>query len=123
LLLGLFLHDLEGLGLVTARQLEGDAIVAFAELNAFGSGLTRVQPDRRRCTTTSWRGLLGRAAHAIGHGLTHDSRQPQRALGDRGGGDPVGLRGIALDGDLLVERMASRRVSPTGKPLSRASPT
>ncbi len=58
LVLRLLLDDLGDLGLVAARQLERQAIIAFADLDSLGVRLGQVQPGRRRCRTISWRGSL-----------------------------------------------------------------
>ena len=57
---------------------------------------------------TSWRGSLRRPAHAVGRGLADHAAVAQHAARDRAGRQPVGLRSVALDGDLLVQRIGQQ---------------
>src|SRR5262249_5410035 len=108
LLLGLLLRNLEGLRLVAARKLERDAIIALADLDSFALGLDQGPAGEPWLHDNKLARLLGRAAHAIDRGLAYQPGKAQCAIDDRAAGDPIGLRRVALDRDLLVERIGQQ---------------
>ncbi len=67
--------------------------------------------SRRSVIALSYHTKATQAREAVGGPPflgAHDPREPQRAVGDRAGGDTVGLCGVALDHDHLVERIGQQ---------------
>jgi hypothetical protein len=107
LLLYLLCGDLEGLVSGRRRRADGMQVPSPAP-RAVLTGLDQGPAGPPALHEDELAPILGRDTHAIGHGLADDPRQAERALRDRAVGDAVGLRGVALDRDLLVERIGQQ---------------